>query len=197
VSIFNFHYATPPDTVALNASRNKPLADDETGFKGTGDAFYRREAWEFLLAGGAIFSHLDYSFTIDAEDGTAPIRAPTPGGGGPTLRAQLAFLKRFVESFDFVSMKPDATVVVKGAPQTVTPRVLAERGKQYAIYLRDGGEATLTLDLPPGRYAGEWVDPVSGRSLGTVSLSVAEPSGPVSVPSPRFAEDVALRLKAN
>ena len=30
------------------------------------DAVYRRQAWEFLLAGGGIFSMLDYSFTVGA-----------------------------------------------------------------------------------------------------------------------------------
>ena len=34
VSIFNFHYATPPDAVTANFGLNKAIADDETGFKG-------------------------------------------------------------------------------------------------------------------------------------------------------------------
>ena len=35
VSIFNFHYATPPDTVGMNYALNKVIGDDETGFRGT------------------------------------------------------------------------------------------------------------------------------------------------------------------
>ena len=82
VSLFNFHYAAPPDTVGLNYPLNKAIGDDETGFRGTGDDPYRIEAWDFLIAGGALFDHLDYSFTTEHENGTAPVNDPTPGGGG-------------------------------------------------------------------------------------------------------------------
>ena len=43
VSIFNFHYATPPDAVAMNYALGKVIGDDETGFRGTRDAPYRTE----------------------------------------------------------------------------------------------------------------------------------------------------------
>ncbi len=33
VSIFNFHYATPPDAVAQNSGLNKVIGDNETGFR--------------------------------------------------------------------------------------------------------------------------------------------------------------------
>ena len=35
VSIFNFHYASPPDTVPINYAWNKAIGENETGFKGT------------------------------------------------------------------------------------------------------------------------------------------------------------------
>src|SRR5690606_28773060 len=70
VSILNFHYAHPPITIAQNYALNRPIADDETGFDGTGDDFYRREAWDFMVAGGAVFSNLDYSFSVSHPDGT-------------------------------------------------------------------------------------------------------------------------------
>ena len=37
VSIFNFHYATPPDAVGENYALGKVIGDDETGFRGTRD----------------------------------------------------------------------------------------------------------------------------------------------------------------
>ncbi len=85
VSIFNFHYATPPATVEMNYGLGKVIGDDETGFRGVHDTPYRIEAWDFLVAGGALFDNLDYSFTTEHEDGTAPVVAPTPGGGGPGI----------------------------------------------------------------------------------------------------------------
>src|SRR5436190_14053274 len=66
VSIFNFHYATPPDTIEQNYKLNNVFSDDETGFRGKDDVYYRTEAWEFVIAGGAIYDNLDYSFTAGA-----------------------------------------------------------------------------------------------------------------------------------
>src|SRR4030095_7012222 len=62
ISIFNFHYASPPETVAMNYDLNKVIGDNETGFRGTNDLPYRVEAWSFILAGGGLYNNLDYSF---------------------------------------------------------------------------------------------------------------------------------------
>jgi hypothetical protein len=196
VSIFNFHYATPPDTVGLNYGLDRPIADDETGFKGTADRNYRREAWEFLLAGGAVFDHLDYSFTPEHEDGSAKVADPTPGGGGVVLRQQLATLKKFLEGFTFLRMAPDETLIRSGLPAGATARVLAERGKQYAGYIHSGKSAsleraTLAISLPQGQYRGHWLDPRSGKILGEFS---GLGGGEVELASPAFAEDIALRI---
>ena len=83
VSIFNFHYAVPPDAVAANYQFNKVIGDNETGFRGTSDAAYRMEGWDFILAGGGLFNHLDYSFVAGQEDGTFRFPDSQPGGGGP------------------------------------------------------------------------------------------------------------------
>src|SRR5262249_54145865 len=117
VSIFHFHYATPPDTVGLNYALNKPIGDDETGFRGKEDRAYRTEAWDFIIAGGALFDHLDYSFTVKHPDGTAVITS-SPGGGGPAFRKQLQVLKEFIEGFDFIRMKPDNSVIRGGKIST-------------------------------------------------------------------------------
>ncbi|HKG06095.1 MAG TPA: cellulase family glycosylhydrolase, partial [Pedobacter sp.] len=41
VSVFNFHYATPPVAVTDNYHLNKVIGDNETGFKGNADETYR------------------------------------------------------------------------------------------------------------------------------------------------------------
>jgi hypothetical protein len=142
VSIFNFHYAAPPATVGLNYGLGKVIGDDETGFRGVDDRPYRIEAWDFLVAGGALFDNLDYSFTIDHEDGTARVVLPTPGGGGPGFRAQLQVLKRFIEGFDFVKMAPDTKVIARIVPATASARALSEPGRAYAIYAHGGNKVT-------------------------------------------------------
>src|SRR6266566_2561440 len=105
VSIFNFHYATPPDTIEQNYKLNKVFSDDETGFRGKDDVYYRTEAWEFFIAGGAIYDNLDYSFTPTHPDGTFT-DFKSPGGGGNDLRTQLRILHDFMYDLDFIHMKP-------------------------------------------------------------------------------------------
>src|SRR5262249_40706328 len=134
ISIFNFHYARP-DAVTDNYGLNKVLGLNETGFKGTGDDYYRMQAWEFLMAGGGLYNNLDYSFCVGHEDGGFPVKAPTPGGGSPELRRQLRLLAEFLRRFDFIRMKPAREAVKGGVPKEVAFQVLAEPGKQYAVYL--------------------------------------------------------------
>jgi Cellulase (glycosyl hydrolase family 5) len=211
VSIFNFHYATPPDAVALNYAFNKVVGDNETGFRGTADNPYRMEAWDFIIAGGALYNNLDYSFTVEHPDGTwAELPATMPGGGGQALRRQLKILKDFISGFDFIRMKPDNGVIVSGVPGTLTARALVERGKAYAIYVRilplpkqssagSSEESTihagpvLGLELPPGCYSAEWIDTKSGDVINRVRFKHS--AGAWQAKFPDFKNDIALRVR--
>jgi len=202
VSIFNFHYATPPDSVAVNAKLGKVIADDETGFRGTGDLPYRTEAWDFLLAGGGVYSNLDYSFSYKHPDGTAKVTT-SPGGGGPALRKQLQILKEFMDGLDLVSMRPDNSVIKGGhiiAPLTGNPpeakataRALVAPGRTYAIYIRGGTQAVLDLALPAGKYQAEWIN----TKTGTVDKKedFQHGGGTKRLASPAYQEDIALRVR--
>src|SRR5207249_6013454 len=117
ISVFNFHYASPPDTVAMNYGLNKVIGDNETGFKGTNDTHYRMEAWQFIMAGGGLFNNLDYSFTVGHEDGTFVYPKAQPGGGNPAYRKQIKALTQFIHSSDFVKMRPDNSVIKSGLPE--------------------------------------------------------------------------------
>jgi hypothetical protein len=203
VSVLNFHAATP-EAVRLNYDLNLVIASDETGGSDRSDRKYRTDGWEFLLSGGAVFDHLDFSFTIDRPDGWAvPLPPGTPGGGGPELRKQLQILKEFVEGFDFVKMSPNPSLlkdVRVQAPRNNSPsrtastvRILAEAGKAYAIYVNGGVGAELVIDLPPGHYKADWVSTRTGQA------EKAEPftheGGNRRLISPAFVEDIALRIK--
>ncbi|MCI0534711.1 MAG: glycoside hydrolase family 5 protein, partial [Verrucomicrobiales bacterium] len=112
VSVLNFHAATA-DAVRVNYRFNRAIAFDETGGSDRSDRKYRTEGWDFILAGGAVYDHLDFSFTPEHEDGLAvPLPAGTPGGGGPELRRQLRVLKEFIEGFDFIRMAPNEAVIL-------------------------------------------------------------------------------------
>ena len=191
VSIFNFHYATPPQTVALNYDLNRALGDDETGFKGVADLTYRAEGWDFILAGGAVYSNLDYSFTVAHPDGTAKVKT-SPGGGGPGLRKQLQILKEFIDGFDIIKMRPDNAVLKGGVPSGATARALVERGKAYAVYVKGGTAAKLVVELPAGDYRAEWLDTRSGTVARREEFRHV--GGNRTVASPRYTEDIALRI---
>lgn len=203
VSVFNFHYAYPPDTVAMNYELGKVIGDNETGFRGTNDLPYRVEAWSFLLAGGGLFNHLDYSFVAGHEDGTFVYPAKQPGGGNPGFRRQMKILGDFLRSFDFVRMRPEPGLARGGVPAGHRAYALGEAGKAYALYLaRDTKDrnaptgrqtARIELTLPAGEYVVEWLNPRTGAVDKREELRVA--AGGASVSSPSFEEDVALSLR--
>ena len=161
VSILNFHYAKPPNTVAENYGLERVLGDDETGFAGSEPKAYRLEGWDFIIAGGGIFDNLDYSFAVGHEDGTNKIDAP--GGGGPVFWKQMGILREFINGFDFIKMRPANSVIKGGVPAKATARVLAQTGKAYAIYVNGGSETKLVVDLPKGKYTAEWVNTKTGK----------------------------------
>ncbi len=193
VSIFNFHYATPPVTVGLNYGLDKVIGENETGFRGKEDYLYRTEGWEFILAGGGLYNNLDYSFTCAHPDGTF-LDYASPGGGSPELRHQLGILKRFINGFDFIRMAPDDKVVQGGVPEGARVHVLAIQGKEYAIYLLGGTHADLQLALPSGEYEVKWLDTKTGKYVK--SESVRSDDDVVTLSSPDYTEDIALSVRA-
>lgn len=138
VSIFNFHYSRPPDSVEMNYGLNRAIGNNETGFDGPLDSVYRVQGWDFLAAGGALYNNLDYSFTCGHENGDARIGPKTPGGGSATLRDQLGILLRLFASVDFIHMRPAPQSARLAEGDSGTARVLAEPGKQYVIYVHQG-----------------------------------------------------------
>ncbi|MGK2863018.1 MAG: cellulase family glycosylhydrolase [Chitinophagaceae bacterium] len=192
VSIFNFHYAAPPHAVAQNYHLNKVIGDNETGFDGNTDSAYRREAWEFLLAGGGLYNNLDYSFTAGNENGTFHYPSTQPGGGSTELRRQLGFLKKFLYRFDFLHMHPDSTLISKGLPEKMIPYALTEAGKQYAFYFYSSVGKQVEITLPSGTYEFEWMDPLTGKYSKKKRLNHSGGIAVIAVPN--YSEDMALRI---
>lgn len=192
ISVLNFHYCAPPDAVAMNQRHPVAVAYDESGFAGNGGEVYRRHAWDFFLAGGAVFSNLDYSFTVDSPQGRSTAADDKLGSTDPELRPHLQRLHRFLERFDLVRLRPDHAMIRGGVPDNATARVLAEPGRQYAVYVNGGTQADLQLELPRGRYSVAWVDPRTGRVTGQETRE--HPGGVTALRSPVYDGDVALAL---
>ena len=208
VSIFNFHYASPPDTVGMNYGLQRVIGDNETGFRGTNDAPYRMEAWDFMVAGGALFNHLDYSFVAGHEDGSFVYPASQPGGGNAVFRKQMRILRETMDGLNLVRMRPAPELVKGSPPEGVSARLLCEPGKDYLVYVRSGlgatkakprqtsfvaGEVKFGLDLPKGVYQVEWVDTKSGKAVRGENFEHGGGVREFGVPA--FEEDVAGRVR--
>ena len=193
VSVFNFHYAYPPIPVAQNFHLNKVIGDNETGFEGTADSSYRKEAWAFMLAGGGLYNNLDYSFTVGYENGTFKYPETQPGGGSPALRKQLGYLKNFLYGFDFLKMRPDSTIIPGTFALYKKSQVLAEAGRQYAVYVFGKGPFDLELSIPAGTYSVEFIDPLTGKNEQGQN---ATSDGKITIACPAYPEDVAVKLVA-
>jgi hypothetical protein len=198
ISIFNFHYASPPETVAMNYDLNKVIGDNETGFRGTNDLPYRVEAWSFILAGGGLYNNLDYSFTVGHEDGTFVYPPKQPGGGNPVFRRQMRTLHKFIHGLDFVKMQPMNSALRAPVAGGARAYVLAEPNKAYAVYVAPAGEkpapreVALTLEVPEGNYRAEWINPMTGKFEKRENATITK--GSVVLTSPLHQEDIALKL---
>lgn len=160
ISILNFHYAWP-ESVYLNYGWNRPINFDESGFHGQSDSSYLDQAWRFILAGGAVFNNLDYSFYVGHEGGDG--KNDAPGGGSVRLRKQLSTLQRFITNFDFINLRPDFDVVFH-APGMIS-HALSDREREYAIYLSGRNVGQLKLRLPQGRYSCAMIDVDTGETV--------------------------------
>jgi len=198
VSVYNFHYARPPKTVAANYSLNMVLGDNETGFDGIKDATYRREAWDFIMAGGAIFNNLDYSFTADDEDGSFVVEKGQPGGGGKILRNQLKILAEFMKGVDYINMSPldEKRLRLTGAGNK-SIRALAKGENQFAAYInrRDTVRSALGIEinLTAGSYKLTMVDTTSPAE--NIAFINNHKGGWLKINSPAKFEDMAFKIE--
>jgi len=186
-------------------ARNKPIELNETNYypvwyRGDKAGASRVEAWEFIVGGGAGFNHLNGLYTVENPAGNSPENALI-------LRA-LRSLKNFMNSFDFLKMRPDKSFLVSGFPADAFTRGMSERGQQYALYLHHstGGKGSaytvkpgaykesLVLNLPVGDYSVDWVEPASGSVIRTEPLKHA--GGNWTVTTPAYGIDLALRIKS-
>jgi len=212
-SLYLFHGTRSSATVRLNYELGKPLGSNESGFDGIAPAPYRIQAWQYLLAGGALTIGLDYSFTIDHPEGSFQIPLTQPGGGGTELRKQLGILRQFMSSMNVLKMVPTATVVQSGVPVNASISALADPGKVYAVYIHHGHEqawktfkdprftvdhghqiAKLGVNLLPGKYRAQWLNTKTGVVDKEEPLTTQ--TGSAVLASPEYDEDIALRVTA-
>lgn len=208
VSIFTYHYSYPPVAVTDNYALSKVIGENETGFRGITPEVYRNEAWDMLLAGGGLFNNLDFSFVAGHEDGSFSLPANMPGGGGPAFHQQLEVLVKFMNSLDFVTLKP-ANDLVHALAVGASVHLLAHPGKQYAAYLHHSAKPSwktekklnaskfqdaFELEAPAAKYEIEWIEPATGKQLAKETRN--HTGGPMKLQSPVYSQDIALKIDA-
>lgn len=190
VSVFNYHYARERDAYLINLDLNKVIGCNETGFS-QDNTQYRREVYIALMAGAGYWNNLDYSFTVGDETGQN-LPPGNPAGGNPILRDQIKLAKDFIESFDFINMSPDNSIISSIA-SGVEYHCLVEDGKQYGIFLKNYG-SWIQVNIPENDYLVEWID----TKTGAISSSeLTHLGGKIILYPPSYSEDISLRIIEN
>ncbi|MFC3881322.1 hypothetical protein ACFOSV_14105 [Algoriphagus namhaensis] len=160
VSIVNFHYNWP-ESVDWNYHLNRVIGFDESGFAGNDDWVYRRQAWAFMMSGGGLFNHLDYSFFVGKEDGTGINEAP--GGGSSTFRKEMNTLSEFIHSLNLPAVKPAAYRMIS-SPGLIG-FTLDDGAGGLAAYVIEAGKpmSSVEFEIEPGEYEVILLDPISGE----------------------------------
>ena len=191
-SVFNFHYSNHT-AITLNYWMDKVIGNNETdGFEPMEKS--RTNAWDFIIGGGGLFNNLDMSFTTTDPEGK------NSSGRQSLLRSQLGTLKKFIEGFDFIRMKPDSTVIKGLVMEGMSAIALSEHGEAYAVYLRKSDlkdlppvRGELGVNLPSGNYKAVWVNPVTGKV--EMVITFAHTGGEKTLNSPLFDLDIALDIR--
>ncbi|MDG1278657.1 MAG: hypothetical protein P8O16_15350 [Algoriphagus sp.] len=173
ISIVNFHYNWP-ESAEWNLHLNRVIGFDESGFAGTEDLVYRRQAWAFMLAGGGLYNNLDYSFFVGKENGTGINEAP--GGGSTPFRSQLKILSELIHSLNLKKVSP-AKDLIYGSPGILSS-ALHDGSGGYLIYLIAAGKANsrIKMNIKPGSYSIQMISPITGeiKDLGVQQISVSD-----------------------
>ena len=187
VSIWNFHYASPPSALPINWALSKPIAFDETS-NGCASLDRRREAWAFALSGGAVYDNLDPSFKTDNPAGTdSPSCQET--------RYQLRTLANFMSGLDLKRMRPAREELRQWPLFSSDGYMLKDPENTWAIYLKGGSNmriSTLLLEAAAGRFQTEWLNPRTGDSERQPAFD--HPGGVLKIQTPAYSEDLAIKV---
>jgi hypothetical protein len=191
----------------VNYRNNKPLVDVESNYYGislTKNAYgvdaIRLEGWWFMLGGGAGCINLNGEYYRGQEEGGLNTKS--------FIVPQRKVLKEFMNSFNLAGLSrlTDFSITSSGA----FCNVLAEYGKQYALYIFHGnyegewgahfipdpGSHRDSLNLnnfPAGMYSLEWIDPSSG--LVKKSENITWTGGKLTLITPEYSLDLAMRIR--
>lgn len=164
------------DEILKDRIFSKPVINGEYAYSGWhADDDARIGAWEIITAGGFFTAGFYTTF------------APDKGGwdlSGNQLQAdQLSALFQFMDSVEWWRMEPHDDLVSAGY-------CLAQPGKEYVIYLRNGGSVALNLKDVGGTLPVEWLNPRDGTYQRTADVTGG---GTVNLAAP-FSGDAVVHV---
>ena len=194
--------------VALNSMYRygKPIEINESGyvpvwFQEHIEEVSRIEAWEFMIGGGAAYNQLNGYFLPSNPSGDHEMNHKIMRG--------LKRLRTFLEGFEFAKMTRDNHIVSK-VSIGASVNVIAEKGKQYAMYMHHSFpnfgklyqyyydpnfgefEPTLTIKIEKGGYTVTFVDPATLDEIGRAKIS--SDGGDLKLVCPRYHLDLAVKI---
>jgi hypothetical protein len=201
-------YVTPAAAaIDKDYAARKPIVNVESDYFGFGltspytATDVRLEGWWFMLNGGAGCINLNGEFHRGAEEGGVETRT--------VIAPQKKILLDFMNRLDLAGLS--RFTGFGGVPADAFAGVLAEPGRQYALYIfhatNDGKwgahfaakpgsyRDTLTLNaVPAGTYLLEWIDPATGAVLSWDDVRWA--GGDLTVTTPVYSIDTVLWMRA-
>lgn len=192
ISILNFHYNWP-ESATWNYHWDRVIGFDESGFAGSDDMVYRRQAWAFMLSGGGLFNNLDYSFFAGKEDGTGTNEAP--GGGSTALRKELKILSGTLHSIDLKEAKP-AQPDLLAAPGMIG-YALSTGNESWLAYFVSAGKTSSQVTLrvkSHNSFKIESINTLTGETndLGNYVSNNQKLEFPVTLPDGEIAVKITL-----
>lgn len=175
-----------PVPVVLDEDNTASMYRDTTGW-----TIHRKRAWTALMS-GCHYDYIDFSITVGNETGTAASQAG--------IRTWMQHLSEFMATFDYLHSKPE-TGWIEAHPPHLAVSGLSASDRDFVAYLADDRElddpsagdpisGSLSLLLPPGRYAVSLYSPEAGESSPAIELRGGEKT---VVSLPAFRQDIAIR----
>ena len=150
----------------------------QTGGYGCNDPeSYRKSGWA-ILTGGGFFTYANNK-TLGAEN------PPDWSAMNSQGAAEMGYIRAFWKGIEWWKMSPDNSLVTSG-----TGYCLVNPGKEYVVYLPNGGLVTIDLSGAGGTLEAEWFNPGEGTYSGKRSVD----SGGIIEFTPPFSSDAVLHI---
>lgn len=164
------------DDITTDRHFSKPVVNGEYGYAGKiEDNYIRIGAWEIISAGGF--------FTAGFMTTYAPDKGGWDLDAHQQLQNELLWLFEFMNQTIWWEMSPDDDLTSNG-------HCLANPGKEYVAYSKNGGPVSIDLAVVSNEIQIEWFNPREGNYYPKESI----PGGTTQTLTPPFSGDWVLHI---